>query len=213
VKFVPFLSPDDVRAALPATVGHLRSGGIVAYPTETVYGLGCLLRHDALERLASIKGRADDKPFLVLVGTETDLAGVSWPDPARRLADAFWPGPLTLALPVASGTFHPRVVGPGNTVAVRKTSHPAVRELLLALREPLTSTSANAAGAPAALTAADAAAVLRGAGAADAWILDGGTLAASQPSTLVDCSVQPPRLVREGAIPLGDLAKVVRVNG
>jgi tRNA A37 threonylcarbamoyladenosine synthetase subunit TsaC/SUA5/YrdC len=109
--------------------------------------------------------------------------------------------------------FHPRVVGPGATVAVRQTPHPAVRDLLLALREPLTSTSANAPGAPSALTAADAAAVLQRAGATDALVLDGGALAASKPSTLVDCSVEPPQLIREGVITLGDLAKIVPVNG
>lgn len=213
MKTLPFRSEADVRAAIPPVIEHLRAGGLIAYPTETVYGLGCLLVDAALERLAAVKGRSDDKPFLVLVGKHTDLSGVSWPASARQLAEAFWPGPLTLALPVAPGVFHPRVVGVGGTVAVRQTSHPAVRELLLALGQPITSTSANRAGEAAALDANAAGTILEHAGARDAWILDGGRLAASQPSTLVDCSVDPPRLIREGVITLGDLAKIVPVNG
>jgi len=213
LKTLPFRSEADIRAAIPPVIDHLRAGNLIAYPTETVYGLGCLLIDAALERRAAIKGRADDKPFLVLVGKHTDLAGVTWPEPARKLAEAFWPGPLTLALPAAPGVFHPRVVGEGGTVAVRQTSHPAVRELLLALGEPITSTSANRPGEPPALDATEAGRFLEQAGAGDAWILDGGRLAASRPSTLVDCSVDPPRLIREGVITLGDLAKIVPVNG
>lgn len=213
MKTLPFLVPADVQSAIPDVVGHLRAGGLIAYPTETVYGFGCLLQDDALARLAEVKGRADDKPFLVLVGTVSDLAGVTWSDSARQLARAFWPGPLTLALPAEPGLFHPRVVGPAGTIAVRETSHPAVRELLLALGVPLTSTSANAPGEASALTAEDAAAILREARATDAWILDGGRLTRSEPSTLVDCSVEPPRVIREGVITIDALAKVAPVNG
>lgn len=210
---LPFGTTGEIAESIPVIVNHLRSGGVLAYPTETVYGLGCLLEDRPLRQLAAAKGRSDDKPFLVLVGTKDDLQGVSWPESARRLASHFWPGPLTLALPAVEGVFHPRVVGPGGTVAVRCTSHPGVRQLLLALRAPLTSTSANAPGEPSALTAAEAAAVLQHAGAVDALILDGGTLDPSKPSTLVDCSVEPPRLIREGVISRSELAAIIPLNG
>lgn len=213
MRTLPFQAAEDVRAVIPQVVEHLRAGGLIAYPTETVYGFGCLLQDHALERLAEVKGRGDDKPFLLLMGTEQDLKGVSWPESARRLAEVFWPGPLTLALPAETGRFHPRVVGAGGTVAVRRTPQPAIRELLLVLHEPITSTSANAPGEASALTAEDAATVLQRAGATNALVLDGGALAPSKPSTLVDCSVEPPRLIREGVLTRGDLAKIVSVDG
>ncbi len=158
---VDFTTAAARRAALPRVVAHLKEGGLIAYPTETVYGFGCALRPAALARLQRLKRRGAAKPFLLLVHDIARVADLEWTGAASALADAFWPGPLTLALLASRGTVAGRpvptaVAGPGGTVAVRACAHAGARELLAALDEPLTSTSANAPGAPPARNAAAA---------------------------------------------------------
>lgn len=203
-------------------VPHLRRGGLIAYPTETVYGFGCALRPAPLGVLARLKGRTTERPFLVLVESADEVDDLVWTPSARALADAFWPGPLTLALrlgpsrSVAGQPASPEIVSPVATVAVRASPHAAVAELLRGFGEPVTSTSANARGAPPASDAPGAAgaalAASRAAGE-DAetlfLILDGGALPPSPPSTVLDCSEQRPRLVRAGALSLESLRQVV----
>jgi L-threonylcarbamoyladenylate synthase len=139
-----------------------------------------------------------------------DLPGAEWTDAARRLAAAFWPGPLTLALPARAGTLPAEVLSPGGTVAVRVSPHEAVRAILGALRQPITSTSANLAGASPAADADAAASVAEAAGARDCvLVVDGGALPPSAPSTLVDCAREPPRVLRVGAVPVAALRTVV----
>jgi L-threonylcarbamoyladenylate synthase len=207
IRDVPFRTEPEQRAAAADVAAHLRNGGIIAYPTETVYGFGSALRPAALEKLARLKGRSDDKPFLILV-RDAELPGVEWTPAARALASEYWPGPLTLVLRTRPGAFAHRVTGANHTVAVRATSHPGVRLLLEALGEPLTSTSANLPGQPPATTADQARTVLLNCPAdADVWLLDGGPLPASPPSTIIDGTVQPPRLLRRGAIEIAQLAE------
>ncbi len=189
---------------------HLRSGGLVAYPTETVYGFGCALRRDALAALAALKSREGVKPFLLLVGDARELSGVAWTESGRRLAAAVWPGPLTLALQAEEGAYPAGVLSPGGTVAVRVSPHPAVQAILHSLPRPLTSTSANLPGASPARDAEEVAAVLRALGRAESvLVVDGGRLPPSAPSTLVDCSREPPRVLRLGALPLEALRGAV----
>lgn len=208
---VPFESESERAANAPLVSAHLRTGGLIAYPTETVYGFGCAVQPDALERLAALKGRGAEKRFLLLIRSQDDVPGLRWNDAARHLAQAFWPGPLTLALGVENPEMLPSaIVGPEGTVAVRSSPHPAVRAILASFGAPITSTSANRSGAPPAADPAEAAAALRELDIeGQVWLLDGGPLPVSAPSTLVDCSQAPPRVVREGALPEAQLRRVL----
>lgn len=207
---IPFRSTTERDREARKVAAHLRGGGLIAYPTETVYGLGCAVQPEALERLAELKGRDRSSPFLLLIERPEQMPDLSWTESAMRLAAAFWPGPLTLALRAHPGKFPDRVLGPGGTVAVRSSPHPAVRSILAALGEPVTSTSANLTGGQAVTSASGAVALAEEMGApADLWVVDGGSLPPSPPSTIVDCSGQRPRVLRVGAIPVTALAGVI----
>jgi len=209
---IPFHSSDEVAAALPAVVTHLAKRGLIAYPTETVYGFGSVTAAAAVERLSALKGREPGKPFLVLVSNRRMLEGVGLrlTDAAERFAAAFWPGPLTLVLPGGEGTLPDALRGPEGGVAVRWTSHQGAAQLIQTLGSPITSTSANRPGQPSLMEApaiehAFAAAVADG----SLMVLDAGVLPHSPPSTLIDCTGSVPRIVREGAIPRQRLASIV----
>ncbi len=210
IRRLPFATAAERERNALSVAEHLRSGGLVAYPTETVYGFGCALRRDALAALAALKSREGVKPFLLLIGAAADLQGVRWTVAARTLAGQFWPGPLTLALPAAPGAFPDAVLSPGGSVAVRVSPHPAVRAMRGALPRPITSTSANVPGGTPARDADEVVAVVRALGAAERMlVVDGGRLPPSSPSTLVDCSREPPRVLRLGALPLEALRGAV----
>ncbi|HYK83125.1 MAG TPA: L-threonylcarbamoyladenylate synthase [Gemmatimonadales bacterium] len=205
-----FRSDADVAAALGPAVAHLRAGGLLAYPTETVYGLGSRPRRAEVAALAALKGRRPDKPFLLLVADAAmaEAQGLGFNATASALARAFWPGPLTLVLPGGSGRLPDSLRGPEGGIAVRWTSHRGMAQLVRALGEPVTSTSANL---PASAPAPGAEAIVRDFGAAVAdgrlLVLDGGVLGNSPPSTVVDCTRPVPRLIREGAITLAELRR------
>ena len=209
---IAFRTAAEVAAALPAVVTHLARRGLIAYPTETVYGFGSVTAAPAVERLAALKGREPGKPFLVLVADRAMLAGVGLrlPDAAERLAAAFWPGPLTLVLPGGEGTLPDALRGPEGGVAVRWTSHAGAAQLIRTLGSPITSTSANRPGQPSLM---EAPAIERSFAPAVAegtlLVLDAGPLPDSPPSTLIDCTGSAPRVVREGAIPRAHLAAIV----
>jgi L-threonylcarbamoyladenylate synthase len=212
VKPVPFRTPAEVEAALDQAVAHLRANGLIAYPTETVYGLGSRPRVADVQALQQLKGRRPDKPFLLLV-SDRDMAeaqGLAFNQSAAALARAFWPGPLTLVLPGGSGRLPDPLRGPEGGIAVRWTSHGGMARLVQALGEPVTSTSANL---PGAAPAPGAEAIVRDFQAAVAagrlLVLDGGVLGNSPPSTVVDCTQPQPRLVREGAVTLAELRRAV----
>lgn len=225
---VPFRTPSDHAREAPRVARHLRGGGVILYPTETVYGLGCALDEAALERLAALKLRKEGQPFLLLAADPRTLEGLHWNRTALRLAEAFWPGPLTLVLRAEPGRFPERVTARDGTVAVRWSSHPGVEALVEALGGPITSTSANLTGAPPVTRVEDARALLtasetrdgyggggvgdeqdRRDGADEVWLLDGGTLPASPPSTIVDCAGDRPRILRSGGVPRESLRTVV----
>lgn len=207
---IPFRNTADRDREVRSVDTHLREGGLIAYPTETVYGLGCTLRPDALERLAELKGRGHDSPFLLLIERPEGMPELAWTESALRLAAAFWPGPLTLALRAEPDSFPDRVLGPGGTVAVRSSPHPAVQSILAALGEPVTSTSANLPGRHPAMSAGGVLELLEEAGPpSNVMVLDGGPLPPSPPSTIVDCSGPRPRVLREGAISVTALAGVI----
>ena len=212
MKPIPFRTAGDVEAALERTIAHLRSGGLLAYPTETVYGLGSRPRVAEVEALRRLKARRPDKPFLLLVSHRemAEAHGLAFNAAASALARAFWPGPLSLVLPGGGGRLPDQLRGPEGGIAVRWTSHRGMARLVQALGEPVTSTSANLPGQP---PAPGAEAIARDFGAAVAagtlLVLDGGVLGNSPPSTVVDCTQPEARLVREGALTLAELRRAV----
>ncbi len=209
---LPFFSPADADRAAAEVSAHLGRQGLLGYPTETVYGLGSAPDIVSLEKLAELKGRPSGKPFLLLVSSRAmaERAGLVFPPAANALAEAFWPGPLTLVLRGGEGRLPDRLRGPEGGIAVRHTSHPAVARLIQRLDYPLTSTSANRPGGPPAPGAAQIAALFPEAYAAgELLLLDGGVLGNVPPSTLVDCTGPRPALVREGALPRAELRRAV----
>ena len=207
---VPFRSDEEVAAALPRVIAHLNTGRLLAYPTETVYGLGSRARRADVQALAALKGRRPDKPFLLLVADRqmAEAQGLAFNESASALARAFWPGPLSLVLPGGSGRLPDSLRGPEGGIAVRWTSHRGMARLVRALGEPVTSTSANL---PGGATAPGAEAIVRDFAAAvdkgTLLVLDGGVLGNSPPSTVVDCTRPMPRLIREGALTLAELRR------
>lgn len=205
---LPFTTPDEVRRAISVVASHLLGGGILAYPTETVYGLGSRPVAKDVAKLAALKGRPPRKPFLLLVASRqmAEEWGLVFPNAATALADAFWPGALTLVLPGGEGKLPDALRGPEGGVAVRWTSHGDIAHLIDALGYPITSTSANRPGGPPApgvgrLCELFAKEIANG----TLLALDGGTLGNVPSSTLVDCTGAVPRMLREGAIPRAEL--------
>ena len=200
--------PPDATALEPVAA-HISAGGLVAHPTETVYGLGGLASGASMAALRRMKpGR--EHPFLLLVRSAQAVAQLRWTPEAHELASVFWPGALTLVLADPSGSFPAGVRNRAGGVAVRVSSHPLTRMLVERLGEPLTSTSANRPGESPAISGDEALAVARAAGVGrELWVLDVGRLPPSSPSTVVDCTGSVPRVVRAGATPVHRLRCVL----
>lgn len=188
---------------LTPVLEHVDGGGVIVYPTETVYGIGCLLRPEPLGTLGRFKSRGPRSPFLVLVSGPESARGLVWTAAALEMARVFWPGALTLVLADPGGRFPSAVRSMKGGVAIRRSSHPVAARLVEGLGEPIVSTSANAHGEPPARTGDAAATVARRVGAgAETWVLDAGDLPWSPPSTIIDCTAPIPAVVREGSIPI-----------
>lgn len=205
----------DPDADLTRVARHVRADGLVAYPTETVYGVGGAVTETAVSRLRRLKSREAHKPFLLLVASAEAVAGLRWTPEARALARAFWPGSLTLVLADPVGIFPPWVHDPDRrAVGVRVSPHPVVARLLEVIGGPLTSTSLNAPGEPPATSGSEAVEVVRRLGAPEVLVLDAGTLPPSGPSTIVDCTGEEPVVLREGSIPTSRLrCAIPRIHG
>jgi L-threonylcarbamoyladenylate synthase len=209
---VPFWSPVEVEAALRATVAHLAERGVLAYPTETVYGFGTAVDAESVESLVRMKGRPPGKPFLLLIGDSSQIARLDLhlPPYAGHLAARHWPGPLTLVLRGGEHRVPARLRGPEGGVAVRWTPHAGLQRLLQAYGEPITSTSANRPGVPPAMSVSEIVQqwpdeIRRGL----LHVLDGGRLAPSRPSTVVDCTGRRPRVIRPGVLTAQQLRETV----
>ena len=189
--------PETGPIALAARV--LRAGGLVAFPTETVYGLGALaLDERALARVYVAKGRPTHHPLIAHVENDAQARALAraWPEAATRLAMAFWPGALTLVVERAAHV-PAAVAGGAESIAVRVPSHPVARALLAELREPLAAPSANRYQGLSPTTAAH---VVKELGDRVDLVLDGGPCDAGIESTVVDVRGHPPRVLRPGAV-------------
>jgi L-threonylcarbamoyladenylate synthase len=190
--------PDD-EAGRATAVRTLRAGGVVALPTDTVYGIGVdLAVAGGIERLFEAKRRPADRAIMLLLADAGQAAELAeWPPAAAALAEAFWPGGLTLVLPQLAGVVLPTALTAGRpTIGLRVPDHESPRALAAGVG-PLPVTSANVSGLPEARTAAEIHAQL---GDAIDLILDGGPSHGGPASTVVDCTTSPPRILRVGAI-------------
>lgn len=197
--------PEDKPLILAAEV--IQAGGIVVYPTETLYGIGCSATHRrALQRVQSLKRRAEPKPILVLIRSKEDLKPLvrDVPEAAEALMNAFWPGPLTIVFHASDAVLPELTQGKG-TIGIRIPSCAVCLRLLELVGGPITSTSANLSGDSPLETIASMRAVLTP--GIDLY-LDAGVLPPSKPSTVLDVTGSSPRILREGAI-AGDAIRSV----
>ena len=192
--------------AIPHALKILKRGGLVAFPTDTVYGVGALaFDSDAVESIYAAKKRPVEKAIPILLGGPEDLGKVTTEAPpvAEKLATRFWPGPLTLIVPKHPSL--PDVVSAEPTVGVRVPDHPVARALLTAAG-PMAVTSANISGMDSPKTAKDVNEQLNG---RIPLILDGGETPGGVPSTVVNCLGTEPVILREGPITLKDIQFVL----
>jgi L-threonylcarbamoyladenylate synthase len=198
---------------------HLARAGLVAFPTETVYGLGADALSDvAVAKVFQAKGRPVDHPLIVHVATTAAARALSrdWPAAAQCLADAFWPGPLTLIVPRAD-VIPLAVTGGQEAVGLRVPSHPVAQSLLTGFAAQgsgaVAAPSANRFGQVSATRAADVMAQLAARLAADDLVLDGGPCTEGLESTVVDCTAEVPRILRPGVIGRTAVAAVLSAQG
>jgi L-threonylcarbamoyladenylate synthase len=188
--------------------GVLRRGGLVAFPTETVYGLGALVWDErAVTRIFQVKGRPSDNPLIVHVSSVEMVEKVASriPEDAYRLMEKAWPGPLTIVLPRSERV--PRTVTAGlDTVAVRMPSHPVALSLIRETGEPVAAPSANLSGRPSPTTGYH---VIRDLMGRVEVILDAGATLQGVESTVVNILTEPPTLLRPGAMPVEDVERIL----
>jgi L-threonylcarbamoyladenylate synthase len=182
----------------------IRQGGVIAFPTRCLYGLGAdAFNLDAVERIVNLKQRPEQNPILVLIDSKQQLASVVMhiPPAAEAIMEAFWPGRVTLVFK-ARDSLPDRLTARTGKIGVRLPGHPVAAALVKHFKSPITGTSANISGQPGSHRANDLDPTI--AGQLD-LILDAGTLAGGTGSTVVDVTVAPPRILREGAVTAGDV--------
>lgn len=198
-----------IEPLVAAACQALQTGGIVLHPTATVYGFGTLLEGPGLDSLGSAKKRGA-KGFVILIPEDWTTERLLGPL-GSRLAERFWPGPLTLIVSDPNGYFPDTVKAEDGSAAVRVPGHPLTRALLRKLKKPITSSSVNHAGEAATSDAAQALRVASELGMA-VVLLDGGTLPGGMPSTLLDVRSGEVRVVREGAVPTEEITRFLETN-
>jgi L-threonylcarbamoyladenylate synthase len=206
VRVDPLRAPED---QLLAAVSAIQGGGVVAFPTDTLYGLGADPRSStAVRRIFQLKGRPHDQPIPLIADSLSQVEGHAGrlTPLARRLALQCWPGPLTLVI-AASPDLCPDVTGGTGTVAVRVPDHPVARALARGVGHPVTSTSANRSGSPPSSSAEE---VAVGLGDLIDVLVDAGPSPGGLPSTIVDVTGTEPVLVRAGAVHWERVLKFLR---
>ena len=185
--------------ALQAAAGIIRDGGLVAFPTETVYGLGAdAMNAEAAAKIYEAKGRPSDNPLIVHIADkeQVDLLAENVPEAAERIMEAFWPGPLTIILNKKKEVPH-GTTGGLNTVAIRMPSHPVAQALIRESGCMIAAPSANTSGRPSPTTAAHVMEDMQG---RIPMILDGGAVGIGIESTILDMTGEIPMILRPGYI-------------
>jgi L-threonylcarbamoyladenylate synthase len=201
-------SKSDLEKQIKKAISILKKGGVVAYPTDTVYGLGaCMTDTAAVDRIFQVKGRPRGMALPVLLADKVQMESIvtSVPMSALRLADEFFPGALTIILP-KSDIVPDIITGGGRTVAFRIPDHPVPLALIKGLGKPIVGTSANLSGQPSALTAAEVQAQI---GDKIDMVIDGGRCPGGIESTVIDLSGKKPVVRRQGAISIEKLRKIL----
>jgi L-threonylcarbamoyladenylate synthase len=209
-RVVQALTGAEVEAAVSNAIEVLRSGGVVAFPTETFYGLGADISIETgIQKVFKVKSRGFHQPLLILIPSLRVLPGlvVEIPPIAKILMSAFWPGGLTLVFRAAHGLSRLLTAGTGK-IGIRLSSHPIATAIAGALEGPITGTSANMTGTP---PCRDAEEVKRKLGTMVDLILDGGEAPGGMSSTLVDVTVSPARILREGAVSSDRIRALIRL--
>ncbi|MFW9852721.1 MAG: L-threonylcarbamoyladenylate synthase [Candidatus Thorarchaeota archaeon] len=198
------LNLNKIRTA----VEYIQDGEIVAFPTDTIYGIGCdVFIPEAVENIYSIKNRSLDKPINVLVSSQEQIYDIAKNVKSKffKLVEEFWPGPLTIVVEKNSDV--PDIVTSNlNTVGVRMPNNPIVISIIDMINTPLATTSANIAEEESAVTAEK---VLEYFNGKIPCVIDGGRTDIGEPSTIVDIASDPPRIIRQGAISSVELRKIL----
>ena len=198
----------DLEKQIIKAVAILKNGGVVAYPTDTVYGLGASMTDiNAVDRIFQVKGRPKGMALPVLLADKQQIAEIvkMFSPAARQLADAFFPGALTIILP-KSASVSDIVTGGGKTIAFRIPDHPVPLALIKGLGTPIVGTSANLSGHPSALTAEE---VISQIGDKIDMVVDGGRCPGGVESTVIDLSGEKPVIRRQGAVTIEQLRKIL----
>ena len=202
------LFTENTKENIEKAAEIIRRGGLLGIPTETVYGLGAnALNADACRRIYEAKGRTQDNPLIIHVPDASWLSRYceKVPESAYRLAEAFWPGPLTMILPKKEIVPY-RTTGGLETVGVRCPNHPVTLAVIAAADVPIAAPSGNTSGRPSPTSAAD---MLEDMDGKIDGIFDGGPCGVGVESTIIDLTCQPPRLLRAGGLPLEELERVL----
>jgi L-threonylcarbamoyladenylate synthase len=205
------ITPGPDGSSIAAAAAIMREGGVIAYPTETFYGLGADIRNErALERLYAIKGRGFDKPISIIIGSRADLPRFAREitPAAESLMDRFWPGALTLLFDAARDLSE-RLTAVTGKIGIRLSSNPVATLLAQNLSGAITATSANRSGEGECVSARE---VIRNLGEAVDAVIDGGRTAGGKGSTIVDTTVDPTAVIREGVVSSSELYRGIR-NG
>jgi len=201
--------PDLVLIERAAEI--LREGRVMAFPTETFYGLGADAKNEtAVKKIFRIKGREFNNPIPIIIGTREELGGLveEIPEAAQRLISVFWPGPLTLVFR-ASKAVSPRLTANTGLIGIRISSHPIARMLAQALGAPLTATSANLSGETECTTARQ---VVHSIGPFIDGIIDGDKTPGHKGSTVINIAVSPPRILRIGVISENEIKEALELD-
>jgi L-threonylcarbamoyladenylate synthase len=193
---------------LSKAVEILANGGIIAYPTETFYGLGADATNEkAIEKIFAVKGRNFKNPISLIISQADDIYPLvqDLPETAQKLMAAFWPGALTIVF-LAANNVSPLLTAGSGKIGLRVSSHPVAREIVQKLKRPLTATSANLSGAPECAKASEVAEQI---GNIIDAIVDLGDTPGTKGSTIIDVTCDPPVILREGAISRKTIEKFI----
>jgi L-threonylcarbamoyladenylate synthase len=205
IRIVDPLAPD--HAAILEAADIIRSGGVVVFPTRNLYGLGAdAFNPDAVDRVFRIKRRPPDNPVSILVRSRMDVDGLTphIPAAARKLMDRFWPGRMTIVF-AARPEVPPALIADTGKIGIRVPQHPAAVALTAALDRPITGTSANLSGMPGVHRISDLPeAIIKNVD----LVLDAGDLKIGIGSTVVDVTIDPPKVLREGEVRICEITAI-----